>query len=113
MSQVEEMLNRELERITARQEALHQELESLPRGYVSKKAIKGHDYFYLQHREGQSIKSQLIKQGMLESILEKQQRKQQLKQELRELTREQKKILRMLKKEQRRPFFRNVQKETI
>ncbi len=113
MPPVEELLTKELNRLAARQEALQEELDSLPRGYVSKKEIKGHDYFYLQHREGQSVKSQLIKQGMLESILEKQQRKKQLKQELREILREQKQILRLLKKEQRRKLFLSMKEKTI
>ncbi len=113
MPPVEELLTKELDRLAARQEALQQELESLPRGYVSKKEIKGHDYFYLQHREGQSVKSQLIKQGMLESILEKQQRKKQLKQELRENLREQKQIIRLIKKEQRSRLFLSIKEKTI
>ena len=113
MPPIEELLTKELDRLTARQEALQQELDSLPRGYVSKKEIKGRDYFYLQHREGQNVKSQLIKQGMLESILEKQQRKKQLKQELKENIREQKQVLRLLKKEQRRKLFLGMKEKTI
>ena len=89
----------------ARRNALQQELDGLPRGYVSKKEIKGRDYFYLQHREGQQIKSQLIKQGSLESVLESIRRKKQLKLEIREIEREQKQIQRMLKKEQRKALF--------
>jgi len=113
MPPVEELLKKELERLSARQEAVQQEIDDLPRGYVSKKAIKGRDYFYLQHREGQSVKSQLIKQGALESILEKLQQKQQLKQELREIKKERKQIERLLKAEQRRMLFGSMKKNTI
>lgn len=113
MPSAEELLTRELDRLTARQEALRQELKELPQDYVSRKEIKGHSYFYLQHREGQSIKSQLIKQGMLEPILEKQQRKKQLKQELRELQQERRQLTKLLKKEQRRPLFGAVKKTPV
>ncbi|MBR2928273.1 MAG: hypothetical protein IKC24_03855 [Oscillospiraceae bacterium] len=111
MASVLDMLSRELETLETRRTALLQELESLPRGYVSKKEIKGRDYFYLQHREGQQIKSQLIKQGALESVLESIRRKKQLKQEIREIEREQKQIQRMLKKEQRKPLFAILQEK--
>lgn len=113
MASVLDILNRELNALDARRIALQQELESLPRGYVSKKAIKGRDYFYLQHREGQHIKSQLIKQGALESVLESLRRKQQLKQEIREIDREQKQIRRLLKKEQRNPLFPVIKEKSI
>ena len=108
MASVLDILNRELEGLEARRTALLQELEGLPRGYVSKKEIKGRDYFYLQHREGQQIKSQLIKQGALESVLESIRRKKQLKLEIREIEREQKQIQRMLKKEQRKVLFASI-----
>lgn len=113
MPSAEEMLTAELAQLTARQEALRRELKELPRDYVSRKEIKGRDYFYLQHREGHSIKSQLIKQGMLEPILEKQQRKKQLKQELRELTQQQKQLMKLLKREQRRRLFGAVKQKTV
>ena len=103
-----DMLNRKLEELESRRTTVLSEMESLPRGYVSKKEIKGRDYFYLQHREGQQIKSQLIKQGSLESVLESIRRKKQLKLELREIEREQKQIQRMLKKEQRKVLFASM-----
>lgn len=113
MPSVEEMLTKELAQLTARQETLRRELKELPQDYVSKKEIKGHSYFYLQHREGPRVKSRLIKQGMLEPILEKQQRKKQLKQELRELTQQQKQLQKLLKREQRRRLFGAVKQKTV
>lgn len=111
MASVLDMLNRKQEELETRRTLLLQELESLPRGYVSKKEIKGRDYFYLQHREGQQIKSQLIKQGSLESVLESIRRQKQLKLEIREIEREQKQIQRMLKKELRKPLFPSILQE--
>lgn len=108
-----DLLNRELEALESRRDALQQELDGLPRGYISKKEIKGRDYFYLQHREGQQIKSQLIKQGALEPLLEALRRKKQLKLEIREIEREQKQILRLLKKEQRKPLFPMIKEKNI
>ena len=108
MATVLDMLSRKLEELETQRAALLLEMEALPRGYVSKKEIKGRDYFYLQHREGQQIKSQLIKQGALESVLESIRRKKQLKLEIREIEREQKQIQRMLKKEQRKVLFASI-----
>lgn len=105
MSTVLDMLSRKMEELETQHAALLHEMEALPRGYVSKKEIKGRNYFYLQHREGQQIKSQLIKQGSLESVLESIRRKKQLKLELREIEREYKQIQRMLKREQRKAIF--------
>lgn len=113
MPSMEDRLTQELERLTARQEALRRELRELPQEYVSKKEIKGHSYFYLQRREGQSVKSRLIKQGMLEPILQKQQRKKQLKQELRELTQQQRQLQKLLKRERRRPLFGAMKKTVV
>lgn len=113
MPTAEERLTGELARLAARQEALRRELKELPQDYVSKKEIKGRDYFYLQHREGRSVKSQLIKQGMLEPILEKQRRKKQLKEELRQLTQEQRRLTKLLKKERRRPLFGAMAKKPV
>lgn len=111
MPPVVDILNRELDALEARRTAAQRELEELPRGYVSRKEIKGHDYYYLQHREGRSVKSQLIKQGALEPLLEALRRKQLLKQELREIEREQKQIRKLLKKEQKTPIFPRIKEK--
>ena len=113
MATVHDILSRELETLEARRTALQQEMDGLPRGYVSKKAIKGRDYFYLQHREGRQIKSQLIKQGSLETVLESIRRKQALKLEIREIEREQKQIRRLLKKEQYKSLLPRLQGKHI
>lgn len=96
------LLREELNQLISRQEAAEQELSTLPKGYISKKAIKGREYYYLQHREGKAVKSQLIKKTALENTLSLLRRKAQLKQDLKELAREQKQVRKMLQLEEKR-----------
>lgn len=105
MASVPELLRRELCAVETRVETLRQELEQLPQGYVSKKAIKGREYFYLQHREGQQIKSRLIRREALEGVLLSVRRRRQLKGELRELELRRKQLLRLLRLESSAPFL--------
>lgn len=41
-------------------------VESLPRGYISRKVISGHTYYYLQWREGSHVLSAYINDAMVE-----------------------------------------------
>ena len=45
---------------------LYKELNSLPNGYISKKTIKGHNYFYLQYFESGYLKSKYISKSQVE-----------------------------------------------
>lgn len=92
-------LSRELERLKDARERVEAELSSLPREYVSRKAIGGRVYFYLQHREGRSVKSQLIKKDALEEALALADRRRELKAQLRQLKREQARLQQQLKRE--------------
>lgn len=47
------------------------ELQTLPFGYISKKIIKGNEYYYLQYRIGRKVNSQYIKSDDL-PLIEKQ-----------------------------------------
>lgn len=62
MSDLDDLLMEEYERIGSRVRAIDDELEELPKGYLSKKRIKGNDYFYLQRREGEKIVSMYIEE---------------------------------------------------
>ena len=54
--------------MTKRQQTLLHELESLPRGYISRKMIRGRETFYLQWKEGGKVKSRYLKSDEVEGI---------------------------------------------
>ena len=47
---------------------INEDIKKLPKGYISKKNIKGKDYFYLQYRENGKFISKYIKKNNLEKI---------------------------------------------
>lgn len=101
MSTVIELLSAERDRLQEREAAIRAALLKAPQGYLSKKAIRGRDYFYLQYREGATIHSQLIKKNSLTEMLDAMKRKKQLKEELRAVRAECKHLERVLAKEKR------------
>ena len=101
MSTVIELLSAERERLKERETSIQTALLKAPPGYLSKKAIRGKDYFYLQYREGKTVHSQLVKKNSLADMLEAMKRKKQLKEELRIVRAECKHIERVLAKEKR------------
>lgn len=60
MSALDDVLEEECERLKRIKTALEKELDSIPKGYLSRKRIKGKVYSYLQTREGEKIKSCFI-----------------------------------------------------
>ena len=54
--------------MTKRQQTLLHELESLPRGYISRKMIRGRETFYLQWKEGGKVKSRYLKSDEVEGF---------------------------------------------
>ena len=101
MSTVIELLSAERERLKEREAAIQSALLEAPPGYLSKKAIRGRDYFYLQYREGGTIRSQLVKKNALAEMLEAMKHKKQLKEELRTVRAECKHLEHVLAKEKR------------
>ncbi len=65
-------------------ETLIQQLSELPKGYISKKTIKGKTYFYWQHLENGKLKSKYIRSSELESFQEALKKRDRLEQELKE-----------------------------
>ena len=56
--------------MTKRQQRLLLELESLPKGYISRKLIRGRETFYHQWKEGGKVKSRYLKQGEVDCFRE-------------------------------------------
>jgi len=63
-------------------EGIEEELKELPRGYVSRKMIRGNESFYLQWREGEKIKSKYIPLDDLDAVVVAVSRRQELKKAL-------------------------------
>ncbi len=68
MSMLEDMLQEERQRSLRMREALQKELAQLPRGYISRKIIRGRPVYYLQRREGKRILSQYIPRDQLAEL---------------------------------------------
>ena len=56
--------------MTKRQQALLNELESLPRGYVSRKVIRGRETFYHQWKENGKVKSKYLRHDEVDGFRE-------------------------------------------
>lgn len=70
MTVLEEVLLEEYERILRTEALIKDELEQLPRGYISVKKINGRNYHYLQFRQDSKVKSQYIKAAEVDAIRE-------------------------------------------
>lgn len=71
MTILEEVLLEEYNRISRTEALIEKEMQDLPKGYISKKRIKGKEYSYLQFRDGNKVCSQYIKASMLSDYVEK------------------------------------------
>lgn len=97
MSILMSVLEEELDRLD-RQEAVYQaELQDLPKGYISKKNIRGKESYYLQYRDGAKIKSQYVSSADLPALEEQIRRRKQLEASLRRVKEDRKKLRKVLK----------------
>lgn len=48
--------------------ALEREVASLPKGSIRKREISGHEYYYLQWREGSRVRSRYVKRDELDEL---------------------------------------------
>lgn len=68
MTILEDVLLEEYVRNLRIEQLLKDEIDSLPKGSLQKKQINGKEYFYLQYRSGDTVKSKYIKTSDCESI---------------------------------------------
>ena len=61
MKIIEEVMLEEYQRTLRIEKALVAELNQLPKGSIQKKKIRGKEYYYLQYRCGETVKSQYVK----------------------------------------------------
>lgn len=97
MSVLMDVLKEEYERSKRIVKSIDKELSRLPAGYVSKKRIGGHIYYYIQFKENGKIKSQYINKKDALEYDKKVLRRRELLKNKRELLIDQKRIKRVLK----------------
>lgn len=68
------------------------ELESLPKGYISKKIIHEKEYFYLQYKENGKIVSKYIRANDLPSLEEQLNRRKEIEEEIQVLLKKEKNL---------------------
>ena len=64
------------------QAGLLQELEDLPRGYISNKTINGKTYFYLQYKVGKRLVSKYVKRDDVDALRAQLSRREEIEEEL-------------------------------
>lgn len=96
MSILTEVLREELNRLDRQQAAYESHLRDLPRGYISKKNIRGKESYYLQYREGTRIVSKWVPIANLQVVEDQIQQRKILEASLRRVKGDQKKLRRAL-----------------
>ncbi len=84
MAVLDDVLEEERDRLLRMKSAMEKELESLPKGYLSKKKISGREYYYLQHREGGKMLSTFVSASDVDGLRTKVARRRQLQASIRE-----------------------------
>ncbi len=96
MSVLEEVLEEEYGRSVRLSGHLQAELESLPKGSVRSRKIKGREYYYLNYREGDKVKSDYVPASDVDDVRQKIERRKELKAALKEQERTRQQIERAL-----------------
>ncbi|MDO4552284.1 MAG: hypothetical protein Q4C22_01995 [Bacillota bacterium] len=97
MAILDEVLLEEYERMKKMRVVMKAEMDTLPKGYISKKNIYGRQYHYLQRREGSKIVSTFISEKNVAEAEAQIQRRKQLKASLAEIEESMKKIERVIR----------------
>lgn len=92
MSVLEQVLEEELDRSSRLSEAMRCEMESLPKGSIRKREVRGRVYYYLTHREGDRVISDYVRADDVDRLRGQLERRKELKRSLSE----QKKVRRQL-----------------
>lgn len=87
----------ELDRLNRQEIAYEKSRSELPKGYVSRKRIKGKEYCYLQRKENGKVVSEYIPAERLQEVEEQVKRRKQLDEALRRIRADQKRLKRVLK----------------
>lgn len=96
MSMLDDVMREEHDRALRVKEAMQAELSRLPKGYISRKLIRGQSACYLQWREKDKIRSRYIPAAELPSVKKQVERRRQLVQSIRTVDKNIKKIKKAL-----------------
>lgn len=96
MSILMEVFKEEYDRLDRQEASYKRAILDLPKGYISKKNIRGKEAYYLQHREGKKIVSKYIPVSDVESIREQIQRRKQFEQSLKRVAEDKKQLRKVL-----------------
>lgn len=96
MSVLEDVLKEEYARSLRLSRLIEEELATLPKGSVRVRMIRGREYYYLNHREGDRVISDYIPAREIESVRAKVARRRELKAALKEQERSRRRIERAL-----------------
>ena len=94
---IKSVLKEELENSLRMQKRYERELSKLPKGSISKRNIKGHEYYYLVYREEGKFKSEYKGKSVSASELKKYSQAKELRSKYRNLLSQLKKQIRYLK----------------
>ena len=98
MSVLMEVLAEELDRLARQEVVCSRDLAELPKGYISKKNIRGRESYYLQWREGDKIVSKYISAEDLPKVEAQVERRKRLESALRRIREDRKKLQKVLGK---------------
>lgn len=91
-----EVLKEEYDRLERQKNSYERALLELPKGYISKKQIRGKESYYLQHREGQKIVSKYISASDLPEIENQVKQRKQLEKSLKRVAVDMKQLRKVL-----------------
>lgn len=90
------VLAEEMDRLNRQEVAFENSRAELPKGYISRKNIKGREYFYLQHKENGKVVSKYIPADKLPEIEEQVKRRKQLDAALQRVRADKKRLRKVL-----------------
>ncbi len=96
MSVLEDVLEEEYERSMRLVQAMEAELAELPKGSVRTRVVGRHEYYYLNYRDGDKVRSDYIPASEVEAMHAKVARRRELKKALAEQKRLQKQLVQAL-----------------
>ena len=97
MSQLTKVLRDEYERLDRDRVVYSEELMHLPKGYISKKNIRGRVVYYLQYRDGKKIVSKHISRNNVPDVETQIARRKELEVSLRQIAEDQNRLRKILK----------------
>lgn len=96
MSVLEDILEEEYARSVKLLERMNAEFELLPKGSIRVRRLKGHEYYYLNYRDGDKVKSEYVPAAKVNELRLKVERRRAFADAIKEQEYSQKQILRAL-----------------